>query len=135
MSDVLVLDSSAVLAYVLGEPGADEVERALEDARDSDTRHLMTSVNWGEALYVTAGRLAHEDVLPVVAAFDELPIAVVDVGRRLAVEAARFKHVHRLGYADAFAAALALAADAPLLTADADFDALRPEGLQLRRLR
>lgn len=134
MTDVLVLDACAVLAYMLGEPGADEVERLLVEARSAGDRHLMTPVNWGEVLYVSARESKHEDVLPTVAAFGELPIAVVDSGRALALEAAHLKHVYRIGSADAFAAALSISTGAPLLTKDSGFEALESEGLQLRFL-
>ena len=134
MSETVVLDSSAVLAFLLGEAESDEVEEMFEGAQKTDTQHLMTAVNWGEVLYVMARRLAHEDVLPVVSAFEQLPIAVVDAGRDLALEAARLKLVHHIGFADAFAAALAIAADAPLLTKDADFDSLEADGLTVRHL-
>lgn len=134
MSETVVLDSSAVLAFLLGEPESNEVERTLDEARTTGTQHLMTAVNWGEVLYVTARRPAHEDVLPIVSAFERLPIAVVDAGRGLALEAARLKLVHHIGFADAFAAALAIAAEAPLLTKDADFDPLGEDGLTVRRL-
>lgn len=134
MSSVVVLDSSAVLAYLRDEPGADDVERVLLEAEASDTQHLMTSVNWAEVLYIAARRFELEDVAPAVAAVDQLPIGVVDAKRGLALQAARLKHTYGLGLADGFAAALALLLDAPLLAKDADFDVLRNEGLKLQRL-
>ena len=46
----VVLDASAVLAFIAGEPGADVVEEALEG------RPVRSAVNWSEvAQKVTAG--------------------------------------------------------------------------------
>lgn len=135
MSEPVVLDASAVLAYLHREDGADEVERLLLGAFADGTRHLITSVNWAEILYASAREAAYEDVAEVAAALDQLPVHMVDAGRDLSVTAAEFKVSHGLGLADAYAAALATRLDAVLLTADADFDVLAPEGAKVRRIR
>jgi len=135
MSETLVLDSSALLAYLQGEDGADEVEQILLDARTEGRQHLIASVNWAEVLYAAVREVRYEDVAQVVALVDELPVRLVDVGRELSIKAAGFKCDRGLGLADAYAAALATLLDAPLMTADADFEALAAEGLQLRRIR
>ncbi|HEX8518401.1 MAG TPA: type II toxin-antitoxin system VapC family toxin [Pseudonocardia sp.] len=46
---IVVLDASAVLALLLREPGAAEVEEVLVDS-------AMSAVNWSEAVQVLAGR-------------------------------------------------------------------------------
>ena len=135
MSEPTVFDSSALLAYLLDEEGADEVERALNEAGSSGHPHLIASVNWAEVLYVAAREARFEDVAQVIAAVDGLPLRSVDFGRDLSIAAAGFKHDNRLGLADAYAAALALLLDAPLLTSDSDFGVLEQEGLRLRQLR
>ena len=135
MSESVVLDSSALLAYLQEEDGADEVGKALLGASTAGTRHLVTSVNWAEILYAAARQVRFEDVAEVAAAVDQLPVQMVEVGRDLSVIAAGFKCEHALGLADAYAAALAILLDVPLMTTDDDFDALEAGGLQLRRIR
>lgn len=135
MSDGVVLDASAVLAYLLNEPGADDVEAAFAEARASDSLHPITTVNWAEVLYNAARRTRFEDVAAVVALVDELPVHVVDADRKLSLAAAQLKNDRRLGLADAYGAALAGLLDLPLMTADPDFDALAEDGLQVRRIR
>ncbi len=135
MTEALVLDASAVLAHLLAEPGGHLAERALLDARAASSEHLITSVNWAEVLYRAVRTVRYPDVAEVVAALDALPVRVVDADRDLSIAAAGFKHTHRLGLADAYAAALAVLVGATLMTADADFDVLIPQGLKVRRIR
>lgn len=56
---------------------------------------------------------------------------MVSVDAELATFAAELKARHALGLGDAFAAALAVATDAPLVTGDSDFLALAEDGLKI----
>ena len=47
----LVLDSYALLSYFEDEPGADKVQRLLEQAAKGKVSLLMSIVNWGEVYY------------------------------------------------------------------------------------
>jgi PIN domain nuclease of toxin-antitoxin system len=134
MSEILVLDASAVLAYLLNEQGALEVETAFDEARASGALLLIASVNWAEVLYNAARTMRYPDVASVVAFLDSLPLRLANADRRLSVTAAGFKNDRRLGLADAYAAALATLIGVPLMTADPDFDALEAEGLRLRKI-
>ncbi len=60
-----------------------------------------------------------------------LPLAVVSADADPATYAAEIKARQALSLGDAFAAGLALAAEAPLLTGDADFLPLAEHGLAL----
>jgi len=119
------------MAYLHGEPAGAVVRDVLEDARAAGSSLPLSVVNWGEVVYLTVRARGREEAVRVVAALDALPIAVEDADRALTSRAAILKAEHRLSYADAFAAALALALDTPLLTGDPEFRALEPE-LRLR---
>ena len=56
-----------------------------------------------------------------------LPIEIVDVDLELAREAARFKAVKKMSYADCFAAALARKQQAELVTGDPEFREVEDE--------
>lgn len=108
----VVLDSWAVLYLLQGEdPGSERVERALAD------RPVMSWVNLGEVLYVLLRRRG----------VDEAEETVRDLRASLTVElpteavvrkAAAIKATHPMSYADAFAAATAVAHDGELWTGD-----------------
>ena len=80
----------------------------------------MSVINRGEALYVLAkrvGMLASIETLRTLAHFVES----IDVNEQFATEAATLKFMYKLGYADCFAAALAIRRRATIVTADPDF--------------
>jgi len=108
----IVLDSWAVLCLLQGEePGAARVEEAMAQ------RPAISWINLGEVLYVLLRRLdtaeANEAVRDVRArTAPQLP------DEALIRRAAALKAGHSMSYADAFAAATALAHDAELWTGD-----------------
>lgn len=107
----VVLDSWAISTLLDRGPGAERVADALDD------RPVMSWINLGEVLYILTRRqgpaVAEETVRDLRAVLTvELP--TVGVVRR----AAAIKAAHRMSYADAFAAATALAHEAELWTGD-----------------
>lgn len=109
----IALDSWAVLRLLDGsEPAASRVQDLL-----GEQQPVMSWINLGEVLYIVSrdqGGAEGEQVLR-----DLRPLLRVDLpteGRVL--EAARIKAEYPMAYADAFAAATALAHDASLWTGD-----------------
>ncbi|MBA4371138.1 MAG: VapC toxin family PIN domain ribonuclease [Coriobacteriaceae bacterium] len=129
-----MLDAYAVTALLADEPGAARVQDALRTAKQAGSLLPISAVNWCEVVYVARRATSHGVVSRVVARLDELPLGVVDVDRELAIYAAIIKAEHGLGLGDAFAAALALRLDVPLMTGDPDFLPLRDAGLELEWL-
>ena len=124
--EAVAVDAWAIAGFVFGQPFAERVERWLAKARRGEVVLAMTTVNWGEVVYNVAQR-APLAVEAVIADIDRIPVELMPVDRRLATLAARLKAERRLDYADSFAAALAIALDAPLLTGDPHFRELLPE--------
>jgi predicted nucleic acid-binding protein len=109
----VVLDSWAVLALLEGtEPAASTVQRLLDRARP-----MMSWINLGEVFYVVARDQGLAEAEMVIR--DLRPQLRLDLpSERRVLEAAAIKAAHPLAYADAFAAATALAHGATLLTGD-----------------
>ena len=110
----VVLDSWAVLRLLEGtEPAASRVQAEL----DGDTKPVMSWINLGEVFYVDRRMHGHEAAESVVRDLrPQLDLDLPDATRVL--EAATIKADHAMAYADAFAAATALAHRATLLTGD-----------------
>ena len=127
-----VLDSSALMAFFEDRPGAEKVEELL--AKAADTKHplLMSVVNWGEVYYSVWRARGEKAASAKLLEIAQLPIQVFDVDMELAQAAARLKAQHNLPYADCFAAALAQARKAALVTSDKDF---RRAGTALKAIR
>jgi PIN domain nuclease of toxin-antitoxin system len=128
-SSVAVLDASAILALLLDEPGADTVQVLLDRAERDAVPFPMTTVNWGEVLYISAREAGQGGVPRAIEMLDAMPIMLVDVDRDLTVRAAMLKATRGMGLADAYCAALAMTLAAPVLTCDSDFDELERDGL------
>jgi ribonuclease VapC len=117
----VVLDSFALLAYLQDEAGAEPVQRMLRLAENSEATVAMSLVNLGEVLYSvqrTLGLSGRDAALSVI---DQLPILVTAPDRAQTLKAAELKAEHPIAYAGCFAAALALAREAHLVTGDAEF--------------
>ncbi|HEX8279996.1 MAG TPA: PIN domain-containing protein [Chthoniobacterales bacterium] len=124
-----VLDSWALMALFHDEPAADEVEKLLQKASAGAHELLLSVVNWGEIYYSVArgaSLAVAEETAKNIAA---MPIDIVGVGDvlHLVRQAAIYKAAHKISYADAFAAALAKARKAELVTGDSEFRALEKE--------
>jgi predicted nucleic acid-binding protein len=78
-------------------------------------------VNWGEVFYALWRVRVEVEARRLMRRVEELPVTVVPVDRERATLAGELKMAHGLGYADSFAASLALELRATLITADPDF--------------
>lgn len=117
-----VLDANALIGFLEGRQGAaGKIDRLMEEATRQDFPLLMSAVNWGEVFY-TAWRWHGEiKAREAEARVQELPIAIISVDRERASRAGALKQKHGLGYADAFAAELAIERAAWLVTAEQEF--------------
>ena len=116
-----VLDSYAVMAYLEGTQGVEQVKKLFREANDGVCQLFMSTINVGEVLYITE----RENDLPAaqvaLAKIDELPIKVIDAGRTHTVAASHLKAGGRISLADCYAASLALLERAVVVTGDPEF--------------
>jgi predicted nucleic acid-binding protein len=117
-----VLDANALSGFFEDREGtAGKVERLLEEALRRSLPLLMSAVNWGEVFYVAWRFHGESYAQQAEKRLGELPIAVIAADRERASRAGALKQKHGLGYADAFAAELAIDHAAWLVTADPEF--------------
>ncbi len=113
-----VLDASALLALLLGEPGADRVRAILAD-------FAVASVNLSEIVgYFARNGVAEKDIRPVLA---PLPIARIPFYKGLAVAAGMLLPTTRkagLSLGDRACLALASRLGVPALTADRSWQSI-----------
>jgi predicted nucleic acid-binding protein len=100
---------------------AEKVERLLCDALLSGSPLLMSAVNWGEVFYTEWRYRGEAMARAAESKLHVMPIAVISVDFERATRAGALKQRHGLGYADAFAAELAIERGAWLVTADPEF--------------
>lgn len=120
-----VLDANALIAFFEARPVASEkVARLIAHASRQEAPLLMSAVNWGEVFYIAWRHHGESRAREAEAKLQEMPITVITVDRERASRAGALKQKHALGYADAFAAELAIERDAWLVTADPEFSKL-----------
>ena len=122
-----VLDSFALLAFLRGEAGEDIVAALLEKAGERDHPLHVTDVNYAEVKYIVIRKDGAERWEEIARELPTLPIEFHPATHELADLAADFKSRVSLSLADAFAAALAKAKKAELVTGDSEFKSLEKE--------
>jgi len=117
-----VLDANALIGFFEARRGVvEKVRHLLGEAARQDLPLLMSAVNWGEVFYTEWRALGEAKAREAEASLLEMPIAVITVDRERASRAGALKQKHGLGYADSFAAELAIERNAWLVTADPEF--------------
>lgn len=112
-------DANAIITLLEDRPGAEQVEQILLQRREG-AEFTISAVTWGEVFYSMARKMPFDRLR---AALNPLrhAIEIVAADTMMAEHAAELKHSYKLGYGDAFAAALAIQRKAVLVTADPDF--------------
>ncbi|MGC1872873.1 MAG: PIN domain-containing protein [Acidobacteriaceae bacterium] len=118
-----VLDANAVIRYfAVGDgQGGEKVRGLFEDAERGHVRLFMSVINMGEVFYILLKHIGEQRALHYVQVLQHA-VTMIDADANRTIEAATLKHQYKLGYADSFAAALALASKATLVSADPSFE-------------
>jgi ribonuclease VapC len=116
-----------MLAYLEGEPAAQEVRQMLRRARKKEIFAYFSLINYGECLYIVEREQGLQQAQRAIGVIDQLPLRVVPVDRPLVFEAARFKARYPISYADAFCVAIARRNNARILTGDPEFKSVEAE--------
>ncbi len=124
MNRTYVLDASAVINLLTGEPGAGRIEQLLREADRLGTPLLVSVANWGEVFYLSWQRHGEKSAREALSDLSRLPIRVVPVDLAQALKAGELKALHKIPYVDCLAAALAILQRATLVTSDRDFEKL-----------
>lgn len=117
-----VLDTSALLGYVLDEEGSDRIEEILEELRRSGAVAALSFMSAMEIEYRLVRDYPAQTVSQTLLLLASSPLLVYESDLATRREAARIKSRYRLSVADAWIAALALTRGATLVHKDPEFD-------------
>jgi len=123
----IVLDSYALIAYFEDESSADQVKELLQQAEKREKSLLMGIVNWGEVYYALSRSKGESKAEESTLIIDQLPIALIEINRTIAYQAAKLKARYAVAFGDCFAAALAMVNQGQVLTGDPEFKNLEKE--------
>jgi predicted nucleic acid-binding protein len=118
---IFVLDSFALLCYLGEEPGANRVAERLGMALAGEASLFVSTINWGEVVYITERERGMAAAHQALQAIEQLPLTLLDATRARVLAAAHLKANYPLSYADAFAVAAALELPAVIVTGDPEF--------------
>jgi len=113
-----ILDTSALIAYLAEETGANQVQTIRGSC-------AIPFIALSELYYVTwrkQNQAMADETIQYVSSWD-MPLLFPD--QRVSLSAGYIKAQHQLGIADSYIAALALEHRATLVTKDSDFQALK----------
>jgi ribonuclease VapC len=120
----MVIDTSAVVAILAAEPGADRLVRAIE----AESVRLMSAATVVECSLVLLGRYGEEgeaqlDRFLRATGTEVVPVGEeqVELARHAALAFGRGRHSAGSNYGDCFSYALAVVRDEPLLFVGDDF--------------
>ncbi len=120
-----VLDSFALIGFLENEKFASRLEKLLKQARKGKTLVYLHALHLGEVYYITL-REQNQNVADLACArIKSFPVRYIDIiDDELLQKAGWLKAIYPIGYADAFAAAMAIIHNSSLLTGDPEFKKL-----------
>lgn len=121
MSDY-VLDTSALLAYIENEEGADDVETLFVNALDNTNVIYISMVTCIEIFYISIqeqGNVVAEERLKLI---DDLPLVQEPLDKGLIRKVGEIKASKAMSFADSCIAGLAMIKDAVLVHKDPEFE-------------
>ena len=116
-----VLDTSALMAFIEQEEGAERVREIL-----LNQSIIIPWLSILETVYISQRELGEEEALTRYALLKQLNAKIVwDADEALLLNAARIKSTHRLSLADSVIAAIAFQNEAILLHKDPEYEPLQ----------
>ncbi len=99
---VYVFDTSAWLALIEDEPGAEMVQDVLEGTASGKIEVFVSFMSYIEVFYITLQEREIEEAQIRLRIMDSLPITRVESTVSMAMNAARLKAKHRVSVVDAW---------------------------------
>lgn len=127
-----VLDTSALLAYIENEEGADEVGILFMNALDGIDEIFISTVSCIEVYYISIqeqGDIIARDRLRLI---EDLPIFLEPLDEKLIRIIGDFKAANAMSFADSCIAGLAKFKDAILVHKDPEFEPIEDDVKQLK---
>lgn len=121
MRKKICFDAYAILCYVQGEPGAQQVRDILTACREDRMTACINKLNLGEVYSRTIRSKGQQQADELLELFNQLPVEQIGLSDELLWSACRLKAEYPMSLADCFAAVTAMQEKAVLLTGDPEF--------------
>ena len=124
--EVFILDTSALLAYIEDEDGAEYAEDLLIKAERNEISIYIAFVSLTEVMYITLQDKDEGTAQARVDLIKSLACTIEESSESLNFSAARLKAKNRISLADAYIAALCQGQNGILVHKDPEFEKLSP---------
>ena len=124
MNKKYVLDSSAIMAFLEEEAGADTVEELLEQSQIKQITVYVSFVTFTEIFYISIQEQGERIASERLKRIESMPICRRESNPELTKLAGEMKAKYRISLADTFIAALAKMEDAILVHKDPEFESM-----------
>jgi len=125
-NEVFILDTSALLAYIEDEDGAEYAEELLIKAESNEVTVYIAFVSLTEVMYITLQEKDEDTARARVDLIKSLSCIIEESSETLNFTAARLKAKNRISLADAYIAALCQERNGVLVHKDPEFENLSP---------
>jgi len=120
-SKSFIFDSHALLKFFQREEGHEKIIQLLENIRKQDTPKYINAINVGEMIYVIKREFGDQKKVEVLANIERLGFVILPVPNTLIFQAAEYKAIYSISYADCFVLASAIEHQATIVTGDPEF--------------
>ncbi|MBP6942145.1 MAG: type II toxin-antitoxin system VapC family toxin [Syntrophorhabdaceae bacterium] len=116
-----VFDSYALLRLFQREKGFEKIAKLLEDIRKRDIARFINAINVGEIIYITKREFGDQKKIEVLANIERMGFTILPAPDTLIFQAAEYKAIYSISYADCFVLASAVERQATIVTGDPEF--------------
>lgn len=116
-----IFDSHALLRLFQREKGFEKIAKLLEELRKKDIARLINAINVGEIIYITKREFGDQKRIEVLANIERMGFVILPAPNTLIFQAAEYKAIYSISYADCFVLASAVEHQATIVTGDPEF--------------
>lgn len=116
-----LFDSYALLKLFQNEPGHEKIISLLRDIERSRAPKFINAINLGEIIYISTREFGVQKKIEVLANIERMEFSVLPAPNSLIFQAAEYKAVYSISYADCFVLASAVEQKAVIVTGDPEF--------------
>ncbi len=116
-----IFDSHALLKLFQQEKGHEKIVRLLKDIDHSKAIKYINVINLGEIIYITTREFGEHKKLEALASIEQMGFILLPATNLLIFQAAEYKALYSISYADCFVLASAVEYKATIVTGDPEF--------------
>jgi predicted nucleic acid-binding protein len=120
--EIYIFDTSALLAYIEDEDGAEDVETLFIKAESGDAEIYISFISLTEIFYITIQERGEAEASNRIKLIQSLAVKIVESYEDLNLNAGKLKAANRVSLADSFIAALSQEYKGILVHKDPEFE-------------